>query len=112
VKLPRGEHLNFRSGGYIQIDIPPLSVDYKDIQVEDTFREDWDALKIWDLKMINKEYGFRAYSMANQPAEGNRIMLNVRIATPPWDRTRGAFMKVNPGSVPPIFFRASRETKS
>ena len=97
VKLPQGEHLNFRSGGYIQIDIPPLSVDYKDIQVEDTFREDWDALKIWDLKMINKEYGFRAYSMANHPAEGNRIMLNVRIATPPWDRTRGAFMKVNPG---------------
>ncbi len=47
--------------------------------------------------MINKEYGFRAYSMANHPAEGNRIMLNVRIATPPWDRTRGAFMKVNPG---------------
>ncbi len=97
VKLPQGEHLNFRSGGYIQIDIPPLSVDYKDILVEDTFREDWDALKIWDLKMINKEYGFRAYSMANHPAEGNRIMLNVRIATPPWDRTRGAFMKVNPG---------------
>lgn len=97
VRLPEGEHLNFRSGGYIQIDIPPLSVDYKDIQVEDTFRGDWDALKIWDLKMVNKEYGFRAYSMANHPAEGNRIMLNVRIATPPWDRARGTFMKVNPG---------------
>jgi len=98
VKLPEGENLKFRSGGYIQIDIPPCEVDFsKDIYVEPEFREDWDRMKIWDLKMINKENTFRAYSMANHPAEGNIIMLNVRIATPPWDRTRGTFMNVNPG---------------
>jgi Na+-transporting NADH:ubiquinone oxidoreductase subunit F len=98
VKLPEGENLKFRSGGYIQIDIPPCEVDFsKDIYVEPEFREDWDRMKIWDLKMINKENTFRAYSMANHPAEGNIIMLNVRIATPPWDRMRGTFMNVNPG---------------
>ncbi|MBP9019135.1 MAG: NADH:ubiquinone reductase (Na(+)-transporting) subunit F [Rikenellaceae bacterium] len=98
VKLPEGENLKFRSGGYIQIDIPPCEVDYsKDIYVEPEFREDWDRMKIWDLKMVNKENTFRAYSMANHPAEGNIIMLNVRIATPPWDRTKGTFMNVNPG---------------
>ncbi len=98
VKLPEGENLKFRSGGYIQIDIPPCEVDFsKDIYVEPKFREDWDRMKIWDLKMVNKENTFRAYSMANHPAEGNIIMLNVRIATPPWDRTKGTFMNVNPG---------------
>ncbi|MDP3451890.1 MAG: NADH:ubiquinone reductase (Na(+)-transporting) subunit F [Bacteroidales bacterium] len=98
VKLPEGEHLDFRSGGYIQIDIPPCEVDFsKEIDVEERFREDWDALNIWSLKMKNSEETFRAYSMANHPAEGNIIMLNIRIATPPWDRSKGAFMPVNPG---------------
>jgi Na+-transporting NADH:ubiquinone oxidoreductase subunit F len=98
VKLPEGEHLKFKSGGYIQIDIPPCEVDFsKDIEVEKEYHEDWDSLKIWDLKMKNNEHTFRAYSMANHPAEGNIIMLNIRIATPPWDRSKGTFMPVNPG---------------
>jgi Na+-transporting NADH:ubiquinone oxidoreductase subunit F len=86
------------SGGYIQIDVPATEVDYKtDIFVEPEFREDWDKFKMWDLKMKNTEPIFRAYSMANHPAEGNIIMLNIRIATPPFDRATGGFMKVNPG---------------
>lgn len=98
VKLPEGEHMKFKSGGYIQIDIPPCEVDFaKDIEVEKEYHEDWDEMKIWDLKMKNNEETFRAYSMANHPAEGNIIMLNIRIATPPWDRAKGTFMPVNPG---------------
>lgn len=98
VKLPEGEHLKFKSGGYIQIDIPPCEVDFaKDIDVEKEYHEDWDKMKIWDLKMVNKEDTYRAYSMANHPAEGNIVMLNIRIATPPWDRAKGTFMPVNPG---------------
>lgn len=98
VKLPEGEKLNFKSGGYIQIDIPPCEVDFsKDIDIQPEFHEDWDNMKIWNLKMVNTESTFRAYSMANHPAEGNIIMLNIRIATPPWDRAAGSFMKVNPG---------------
>ena len=98
VKLPEGESLKFRSGGYIQIDIPPCEVDYKtDIDVEPEYREDWDKMNLWGLKMKNTESTFRAYSMANHPAEGNIIMLNIRIATPPWDRSKGGFMNVNPG---------------
>lgn len=97
VRLPEGETLDFQSGGYIQIDVPKIDVDFKDILVEDKFREDWDKLKIWDLKMKNPEPIFRAYSMANHPAEGNIVMLNIRIATPPWDRAKNQFMNVNPG---------------
>jgi len=98
VKLPEGERLEFLSGGYIQIDVPVISVDYsKDIDVENEYRQDWDALKLWNLRMRNEECTFRAYSMANHPAEGNVIILNVRIATPPWDRKTNSFMKVNPG---------------
>jgi Na+-transporting NADH:ubiquinone oxidoreductase subunit F len=97
VRLPEGEVLDFQSGGYIQIDVPKCEVDFKDIIVEDKFREDWDKLNIWDLKMKNPEPIFRAYSMANHPAEGNIVMLNIRIATPPWDRAKNRFMNVNPG---------------
>ncbi len=97
VRLPEGEVLDFDSGGYIQIDVPPIEVDFKDMIIEDKFKEDWDKLKIWDLKMKNPEPIFRAYSMANHPAEGNIVMLNIRIATPPWDRAKNAFMNVNPG---------------
>ena len=98
VKLPEGENLEFKSGGYIQVDVPPCEVDYeRDITVEDEYREEWDKFKMWDLKMKNAEPIFRAYSMANQPAESNIIMLNIRIATPPFDRKTGGFMKVNPG---------------
>jgi Na+-transporting NADH:ubiquinone oxidoreductase subunit F len=97
VKLPEGEKLNFRSGGYIQIDVPKCSVDYKNISVEPEFKPDWDKMHLFDLKMVNPEPTFRAYSMANHPAEGNIIMLNVRIATPPFDRAKGGMMPVNPG---------------
>lgn len=97
VKLPEGERLKFRSGGYIQIDVPKIEVDFKDIDVEKEYRDEWDKFKMWDLKMKNPEPIYRAYSMANQPAEDTIIMLNVRIATPPWDKKRNAFMKVNPG---------------
>lgn len=81
--LPPGQELKFKAGGYIQIDIPAYKVDFKDFIVEDKFRPDWDKYKLWDLKAHNEEPLFRAYSMANHPAEGNRVMLNVRIATPP-----------------------------
>lgn len=97
VKLPEGESLDFESGGYIQIDVPACEVEYKDMVIEEKYREDWDKLKMWDLKMKNPEPIFRAYSMANHPAEGNIVMLNIRIATPPWDRSKNQFMNVNPG---------------
>jgi Na+-transporting NADH:ubiquinone oxidoreductase subunit F len=81
-----GEKLNFKSGGYIQIDVPKVEVDFsKDIDVEEEYRDEWDKFKMWDLVMKNSEETYRAYSMANHPAEGNIVMLNIRIATPPWD---------------------------
>ncbi len=98
VKLPEGETLDFRSGGYIQIDVPKVDVDFsKDIDIEEEYREDWDKFNLWDLKMKNPEETYRAYSMANHPAEGNIVMLNIRIATPPWDRAKNGWMNVNPG---------------
>jgi Na+-transporting NADH:ubiquinone oxidoreductase subunit F len=97
VKLPEGETLDFKSGGYIQIDVPKIEVDFKDIYVEDEYRPEWEKYKMFDLKMSNPEPTYRAYSMANHPAEGNIVMLNIRIATPPFDRVNGGFMKVNPG---------------
>ncbi len=97
VKLPEGESLDFKSGGYIQVDVPACEVSFADMEVEKEFREDWDKLNLWDLKMVNPEPVFRAYSMANHPAEGNIIKLNVRIATPPWDKKKNRFMNVNPG---------------
>lgn len=97
VRLPEGEELDFQSGGYIQIDVPKINVDFRTMEVEAEYREDWDKLKMWDLKMKNPEPIYRAYSMANHPSEGNIVKLNIRIATPPWDRAKGQFMNVNPG---------------
>lgn len=106
VRLPEGETLDFQAGGYIQIDVPNCEVDFKDIDITpdpsdpagpDKFKEDWDKFGLWDLKMKNDEPIFRAYSMANHPAEGNIVMLTIRIATPPWDRAKNAWMDVNPG---------------
>lgn len=97
VKLPEGDHLDFLSGGYIQIDVPKCEVKYSDINVDEEYRKDWEKFHMFDLVMHNPEPQFRAYSMANHPAENNIIMLNVRIATPPFDRKNGGFMKVNPG---------------
>jgi len=109
VKLPEGENLEFEAGGYIQIDVPKITVDYKDIDITAhpelvaegrdpmDFKSEWDKFGLWDLKMVNDEPIFRAYSMANHPAEGNIVMLNIRIATPPWDRKNNKWMDVNPG---------------
>lgn len=97
VKLPEGEILDFKSGGYIQIDVPKIDVDFKDMDIDEKFRGDWEKFGMFDLKMSNPEPTYRAYSMANHPAEGNIVMLNIRIATPPFDRNTGGFMKVNPG---------------
>ncbi|MAX29599.1 MAG: NADH:ubiquinone reductase (Na(+)-transporting) subunit F [Candidatus Marinimicrobia bacterium] len=93
LELPEGEILDFESGGYIQIDIPKYEFKYSEFDVEDEYRGDWDKFKMWDLlaKNDNPEE-FRAYSMANHPAEGNIVMLNVRIAHPPpnkWDAPPG-----------------------
>ena len=97
VKIPDGETLNYRSGGYIQVDVPAMTVDYKNIDVDPQFREDWEKMGVFNLKMVNPTPTLRAYSMATYPAEGNIIKLNVRIATPPFDRVKGGFMDVNPG---------------
>jgi Na+-transporting NADH:ubiquinone oxidoreductase subunit F len=97
VRLPEGEILDFRSGGYIQIDVPKITVDFKDMIIGDKYRDEYEKYGIFDLKMVNPEATYRAYSMANHPAEGNIVMLNIRIATPPFDRVNGGFMKVNPG---------------
>jgi Na+-transporting NADH:ubiquinone oxidoreductase subunit F len=106
VRLPEGETLHFEAGGYIQIDVPSITVDFKNIDITahpeqhgrpDEFKAEWDKFGLWDLKMVNDEEVVRAYSMANHPAEGNIVMLNIRIATPPWDRARNSWMQVNPG---------------
>ncbi len=97
VKIPDGETLNYRSGGYIQVDVPAMTVDYKDIDVDEQYRADWEKMGMFNLKMVNTTPTLRAYSMATYPAEGNIIKLNVRIATPPFDRAKGGFMNVNPG---------------
>ena len=97
LQLPEGEHIDFRSGGYIQIDIPACTVPFSSINVEEKFRADWQKMGLFNLKMKNSSDTVRAYSMANYPAENQIIMLNVRIATPPFNRKKGAFEKVNPG---------------
>ena len=97
VKLPEGEHLNFQSGGYIQIDVPAVTVDYKDIDVDEQYQADWEKMGLRTLKMVNPTPTVRAYSMACYPAEGDIIKLNVRIATPPFDRAAGKWVDVNPG---------------
>ncbi len=104
VEIP--EDMDYKAGGYIQIEIPECTVDYKDIDITahpeehdepDKFQLEWDKFGLWDLKMKNDDVIERAYSMASYPAEGRRIMLNVRIATPPWDRAKNTWMDVNPG---------------
>ena len=97
VKLPEDNRLDFRSGEYIQIDIPPCVVRYSDYDIDERFRADWERYGMFELVMKNDEACTRAYSMANSPLDGNLIMLNVRIATPPIDRAKGGFKKVNPG---------------
>ena len=104
VEIP--EEMNYKAGGYIQIEIPPCEVRYADMDItahpeeHETpmkFKAEWDKFKLWPLVMKNTEPVERAYSMASFPAEGREIMLNVRIATPPFDRAKGDWMDVNPG---------------
>lgn len=104
VEIP--EDMNYRAGGYIQIEIPPCEIKYSDIEITahpeehsapDLFKEEWDKFNMWSLVMKNNETVERAYSMASFPAEGREIMLNVRVATPPWDRTKNTWMAINPG---------------
>ncbi|MBO7510772.1 MAG: NADH:ubiquinone reductase (Na(+)-transporting) subunit F, partial [Bacteroidales bacterium] len=102
VKLPEGEHLEFKSGEYIQIDIPKYELDFKDIAVGEEYRGDWDRFHFFDLHASNPENTIRAYSMASYPGEKGIIKLNVRIATPPFDRSvprelGPKLLPVNPG---------------
>ena len=102
VKLPEGEELEFRSGEYIQIDIPAYHLYFKDIEVEPEYRADWEKYGFFGLESVNPEPTIRAYSMASYPGEKGIIKLNVRIATPPFDRSvpreQGPkLLPVNPG---------------
>ena len=84
VELPKGEKLDFRAGGYIQIDVPSYKdLEYKNFEIDDEYRQDWDQFKMFDLVANNDEDCFRAYSMASFPLEDDIIMLNIRIASPP-----------------------------
>lgn len=83
LELPRGDTVDFRAGGYIQIECPPYAAKFTDFDIEDKFRDDWDKYNIWQYESVVKEPSIRAYSMANYPEESDIIMLNVRIATPP-----------------------------
>ena len=83
LELPKGEKVDFRAGGYIQIECPPYSAKFSEFAVEEKFREDWDKYNIWQYESVVSEPSIRAYSMANYPEESDIIMLNVRIATPP-----------------------------
>ena len=105
IKLP--EEMNYKAGGYIQIEIPECEINYKDMDIsahpdehpedENKFKLEWDKFNLWSLKMKNEEVVERAYSMASYPAEGKEVMLNVRIATPPWDKNKNDWMDLNPG---------------
>ncbi|TPN83071.1 NADH:ubiquinone reductase (Na(+)-transporting) subunit F [Aquimarina algicola] len=104
VRIP--EDMDYKAGGYIQIEIPQCEVKYSDMDITahpeehaspDMFKAEWDKFGLWPLVMKNNETVERAYSMASYPAEGRDIMLNVRIATPPWDRAKNGWMDVNPG---------------
>ena len=83
LELPTGENVNFRAGGYIQIEAPAYNIDFKNFKIADEYREDWDKFNVFQYKAITKDETIRAYSMANYPEEEGIIMLNVRIATPP-----------------------------
>lgn len=105
VEIP--EDMGYKAGGYIQIEIPPCEIKYSEMDVTahpedhpgepDKFKADWEKFGLWPLVMKNDELVERAYSMASYPAEGRKIMLNVRVATPPFDRAKGGWMDVNPG---------------
>ena len=112
VEIP--EDMGYKAGGYIQIEIPECEVKYADMDITahpqdhpgepDKFKADWEKFGLWPLVMKNNELVERAYSMASFPAEGRKIMLNVRVATPPFDRAKGGWMDVNPGVASSFIF--------
>ncbi|MCQ2285431.1 MAG: NADH:ubiquinone reductase (Na(+)-transporting) subunit F [Bacteroidales bacterium] len=97
LQLPEGESLNFRSGSYIQIDIPKYKLSYSAIQIEEKYHQDWQRMGLFDLSVKNNEPTVRAYSMANAPVENGVVMLNVRIAVPPFDKKKNQWANVPPG---------------
>jgi len=112
--------MGYKAGGYIQIEIPPCEVKFADMDITahpeehetpDKFKAEWDKFKLRPLVMKNKETVERAYSMASYPAEGREIMLNVRIATPPFDRAKGGWMDVNPGVASSYIFGLKKGDK-
>ncbi len=119
VEIP--EDMHYKAGGYIQIRIPPCEIKYTDMDITahptdhpgepDKFKPYWDKFNLWPLVMKNDEEVIRAYSMASYPAEGRRIMLNVRIATPPWDREKNTWMNVNPGVASSYIFNLKEGDK-
>ena len=100
LELPANEEVDFKPGGYIQIQCPPHEVAYKDFNIEEEYRKDWDENNIWSLISKVEEPVERAYSMANYPGEKGIVMLNVRIATPP----RGASDDIPPGKMSSYIF--------
>ena len=118
VEIP--EDMGYKAGGYIQIEIPPCEVKFADMDITahpeehdtpDKFKAEWDKFKLRPLVMKNAETVERAYSMASYPAEGREIMLNVRIATPPFDRAKGGWMDVNPGVASSYIFNLKKGDK-
>ncbi len=97
LELPEGENIDFKSGGYVQLDIPACTVLFSEMDIPQPFREDWEKMGLFGLVMKNSTPTVRAYSMANHPSENHIVMLNVRIATPPFNRKKGRMEKVNPG---------------
>ena len=98
VRLPEGEKMDFKPGSYAQIKIPKYDLKFTEFDVDERFGSEWEKFKMWNLSCKNDEPTVRAYSMANYPAEGNIITLNVRIATPPFERNAGAWKTgIKPG---------------
>ena len=104
LELPAGESVPFRAGGYIQIECPPHVAKYDNFDIEEEYRGDWDKFGMWHFVSTVTEEVTRAYSMANYPEEEGIIMLNVRIASPPWDRKANGWMDVPPGIMSSYIF--------
>jgi Na+-transporting NADH:ubiquinone oxidoreductase subunit F len=119
VELP--DDMHYEAGGYVQIEIPQCEIPYSSIDITahpeehpgelEKFKVEWDKFNLWPLTMKNPESVTRAYSMASYPAEGRKVMLNVRIATPPWDRARNGWMLVNPGIASSYIFSRKKGDK-
>ena len=104
LELPEGENVPFRAGGFIQIECPPHVAKYADFDIEEESRADWDKFGLWGFVSTVTESVSRAYSMANYPEEKGIIMLNVRVASPPWDRAANAWKDVPPGIMSSYIF--------